>query len=77
MPNQTEYSRIEQTHNFLCREVREEGIKDAKVMLADGMHGVDVFRIDSDYPPDAVEFQQYAGAANNRPACDKFMSYVQ
>jgi hypothetical protein len=77
MPNQLEYSRIEQTYNFLCGHVRANGWKDAKVMLADGMHGVDIFRIDSDYPPDAVEFQQYAGAANNRAACDQFMRYVQ
>jgi hypothetical protein len=76
MPNQLEYSAIEQTYNFLCREVREEGIKDKRVMLSHGMHGVDVFRIDSGYPPDAVEFQQYAGASGNRAACDQFMSYV-
>lgn len=76
MPNQAEYSRIEQTYNFLCREVRAEGIKDQKVMIADGMHGVDIFKVTEDCPPDAVEFQQYAGSANNRSACDQFMSYV-
>ena len=70
-------SLIETTYNFLCAEVRAEGIKDAKVMIAEGMHGVDIYRIDSDYPHDAVEFDQYGGPANNRAACDQFKSYVQ
>ncbi len=66
MSNTIDY---ESAYEKLCILVRESGHK-GRVKIAEGMHGLEVFSM-QDAPPDAIEFDEFGGAANNKRAIEE------